>query len=184
MKNKIRNLAIEFKKIDNAHILYTYNETEKYIENLLTYILAGIEQGDSVLIIENDRIYPLLHKKINSCLGEEELNKVHRINNFDFFCLQGNFNPSTVVNYFSKRLKPYTKGKVSLRTWAHVEWREEKDILSTIATYEEIDKVVKEMNLLAVYAYDTNRMTDNFMNVLLNCHNIHMTDNNILYLND
>ncbi|MDQ7863061.1 hypothetical protein RCO48_24585 [Peribacillus frigoritolerans] len=60
MKQLIENLQ----QSDGGHILYCFNELEAYIENEATFIIAGVEQGDHILVVENDRIFPFRVQEI------------------------------------------------------------------------------------------------------------------------
>jgi hypothetical protein len=40
--------------------MYSYNEMENYINQVVDYIKDGIYAGDYIILIENDRIYPLI----------------------------------------------------------------------------------------------------------------------------
>ena len=47
-----------------GHIFYFSQELDKYVENAISYIVFGIEQGDYVLVVENTRIYPMIRKEL------------------------------------------------------------------------------------------------------------------------
>ncbi len=99
-------------------------------------IIQGIEQGNHILFIENDRVYTLIHKKIKTLLTRDQVAKFHYINNFDYYCSQGRFYPPTIVEYFSVAIKPFFEKKIPVRIWGHVEWGN-----PTIVEFENIELI-------------------------------------------
>jgi hypothetical protein len=163
-----------------GHIFYSFQEVEKYVENAAAYIVSGIEQGDQILFIENDKLIPIIQEKLKSLLSTEQLAKVHYTNNFDFYCSKGTFHPATVFNHFIKSLEPYIENTVSIRTWGHVEWGDPKDIDREIGKYEnDVDQMVSLNEITAVCAYDADRVTESLKNSLIKCHGFLMTDDEI-----
>lgn len=183
MRKKIRELTKELKRANGAHILYEFTDIEKYIDNVVTYVLGGIEQGDHVLILENDKLYPMVHKKLTQILSQLEMEKVHRVNNFDFYALQGNFNPNAKIKYLYKYLKPYIDEGISIRTWTHVEWGDQNKVIHDIKDYkEQITTNSCELGLTSIFAYNIERLTPLIKEYLLECHDILMLDDSIVYI--
>ncbi|WP_241665055.1 MEDS domain-containing protein [Peribacillus simplex] len=63
LKSKMNQL---FENQKNIHVLYSYNEMENYLNQVLSYIQDGIAAGDYVILVENDRIYPIIHKELST----------------------------------------------------------------------------------------------------------------------
>lgn len=183
MKNKIRDLTKELKKANGAHILYTFTDVEKYVENAVTYIVGGIEQGDHILILENDKFSPLINSELQRYLKQEDFEKVHAVNNFDFYSLQGNFNPNAKIKYLYKYLKPYIDEGISIRTWTHVEWGDQNEVISNLKEYkEQIATKPCELGLTSIFAYNTERITPLIEKHLMSCHDVLMSDDTISYI--
>ncbi|WP_205685221.1 MEDS domain-containing protein, partial [Peribacillus acanthi] len=116
-------ITVQTRKLETTpggHIFYEYTNLETYITNTVSYIINGIENGDHVIIIENDFIFPRIQRELEKELCREDLAKVHRVNNFDFYCFGGNFNKETVISYYKKYVNPFLENHISIRTWAHV----------------------------------------------------------------
>lgn len=168
---------------NGGHIFYCFNDIESYIENEALFICSSVEQGNHILVLENDRIFPKVYKKLQFYLNEAQLEMVHCINNFDFYCFQGNFHPSTMVDYFVKNIKVYMDNNVPLSTWGHVEWGYEDDAEDYIGEYEKgINKLIVEQGLISVSAYDECRVTAELKSTLMEYHGIFMTDEKITVL--
>ncbi|CAH0124021.1 hypothetical protein SRABI96_00004 [Peribacillus sp. Bi96] len=183
MDNNMKQLIENMQQSGGGHILYCFNELETYIENEATFIIAGVEQGDNILVVENDRIFPFVQKKLQLHLNEEQLKKVNLINNFDFYCFHGDFHPSTMVHYFLENIDSYSKQNQLVRTWGHVEWGQEDKASVAIGEYEKgIDKLITERGLISVCAYDDCRVPDVLKADLIKHHEILITDEKITIL--
>ncbi|MGE7182434.1 hypothetical protein ACQKKK_00260 [Peribacillus sp. NPDC006672] len=64
MDNNMKQLINNIQQSGGGHILYCFNELEAYIENEATFISASVEQGERILVVENDRILPFVYKKL------------------------------------------------------------------------------------------------------------------------
>lgn len=153
---------------------------ESYVKNAVSYILSGLQEGNHVILIENDKIRPLIDEKISGKLPASELKKIKYVNNFDFYWSTGNFHTPTIVAYFSQILEPFLTNSIPVRTWAHVEWGQMQDIADTISKFEEAaHQSVTSMKLLAVCAYDDSRLSPQLKKTLLQSHTHLITDHEI-----
>lgn len=181
MDKQIRQLTNHLQEMNYGHIFYYYNEVESYIKNAVSYIVAGIEQGDHILFVENDRIYPMIHKRLKKLLKHEELTRVHFINNYDFYWGNGNFHPPTILSYFTNILGPFFENKTCIRTWGHVEWGDQEDIIREVESYESaVNEMAANCKLMADYAYDAHRLPDGLKRGLMKSHGFFMTDTDII----
>ncbi|KIL48503.1 MEDS domain-containing protein [Jeotgalibacillus soli] len=178
MKNKFSNLC---KESHGAHIFYYVTEEETYLNNIVSYIGSGIEQGDHILLIESERLLTLLTQKLTAVLTPEELTHLHTINNFDYYFSSGSFHPPAIFEYLSKTLKPFVENDISYRIWAHVEWSEKEAILNLLEEFEkEADRLVNDQELCLVCAYDAVRVPDSLKTALLKCHKYFLTEDEII----
>lgn len=100
-------------KTVQGHIFYTFQDLDKYIDNVIAYTVSGIEQGSHVLLIENTKMLPVIQQKLKAVLSKEQLSNVHFKNNFDFYFSQRTFNPVVVFNHLVKSLEDH----ISIRTY-------------------------------------------------------------------
>src|SRR6478735_6218878 len=110
LKSKMNQLFAEQKSV---HILYSYDQQEKYIQQVVSYIQEGILTGDRILLIENDRFYPFIHNHLKALLTTDQMRMIHRINNFDFYYSSGSYHPPAILAYFNKSVQPYLENKLS-----------------------------------------------------------------------
>ena len=52
----------------NSHILYPYKEMKSYFNHVLSFIEEGIAIGDYIILIDNDRNYPIIYKELSTRL--------------------------------------------------------------------------------------------------------------------
>lgn len=179
MQKVIQSLIKEV-KTTGTHIFYEFHDQERYINNVIAYVTSALELGNHVMIIENDRLMPMLQKKINDLFKEEQLDMIHTINNYDFYCYRGNFHKETILSFLKDMIAPYMEKNIPIQTWAHVEWRDQKEIFHTLGEYEqEADKMLQETNLITICAYDANRVPQTLKDILMDCHDYYMIDDSI-----
>ena len=153
MEKEITDIQNIFKTAEAAHVFYYVDNAERYIDNAVSYILAGIEQGDQVLLVENERLYPKILKRVEELVSKEQLQNIHYVNNFTFYWRNGNFHPPTIIAYFFDAISPFVKGEQSFRTWGHIEWRDEMEITKDIQEYEcGIDQLIPGIKAISVCA--------------------------------
>ncbi|TCN21178.1 DcmR-like sensory protein [Mesobacillus foraminis] len=97
---------------NSAHILYCFEDLEQYLSNAAHYIISGIEKGDQIILIDNDKIYSKLREEISITLSTEQLMKVNFVNNFDYYCVNGQLHPPTTLDYFYKVVHPYYENDI------------------------------------------------------------------------
>lgn len=177
LKSKMNQL---FEDQKNVHVLYSYNEMENYIKQVLSYIQDGIMAGDYVILVENDRIYPIIHKELSTRLTKEQMKLLHFVNNFDFYCSSGSYHPPAIEEYFNKTVQPYVENKISFRSWAHVEWATLEEPLHIIEEFERtVDKAVNLLSFPLICAYKGERMPEYLKTILLETHPYVLEDDDI-----
>jgi hypothetical protein len=160
-----------------AHIFYCFEDLERYLENAIYFRTSGIQKGEQVIFIENEKIFSKLFKELSKILTKKQLAKVQFINNFDYYCSGGRLHPPTTLDYYSKAVEPYYKKDIPFRIWGHVEWDQQENILSTLETFEnKMSAKLSKEEILAVCAYDAERVTDGLMHMLIACHDLLLTD--------
>ncbi|MFS0780212.1 MEDS domain-containing protein [Bacillus sp. 1P06AnD] len=183
MREDIFRLSKDYHSGNGVHIFYNSFDVNAYIENASDYVISAIQQEKFVMIIENERLFPLLMRNIKKSLTPAQIETLYYINSFEFYCYRKNFYPSSIVEFFLQKIAPYLEKNMPVCTWGHVEWSDEKQISSVVAEYEHrIDRLVNEIGIMAVCAYDGSRVSPSLKKGLLNCHSVYMTDKQLLFL--
>ncbi|WP_178075432.1 MEDS domain-containing protein, partial [Pseudomonas sp. 2822-17] len=83
----------------------------------------------------------------------------------------------STLSYFSEFIEPFQKQNRQIRTWAHVEWEDQKDILPKLIHHEHAsDHLLKGTGLICVCAYNGDKITANLLTSLMSHHEFFMTD--------
>ena len=155
----------------NVHVLYSFQEIENYLIQVVNYIQEGIAAGDYVILIENERLFPIIQKELTSKLTEGQMKFLHYVNSFDFYFSSGSYHPPAITDYFNKTLQPYVENQVSFRSWAHVEWATMEEPLFLIEDFEEIvDEAVNELSFPLICAYEGEKMPEYVKTFLMETH--------------
>jgi hypothetical protein len=164
-------------KESSERILYTFDNEDTYLENVVGFISEGLEQGEYVLIVESRRNIPQLRSRLESILNEEEQARVQYVNNYDYFFLNGSFHPSAIYNYFASLTGSLKGEETNFRTWMHVEWGHEQELISQIERFEaNSDEMTAGPGITSVYAYNSERLSRDLKTMLQECHTHYLTD--------
>ncbi|UXH43708.1 MEDS domain-containing protein [Rossellomorea vietnamensis] len=178
MEEKISNLLAGDKC---THVLYAYRDRERYLKNTLNYTLEGVEMGETVILIENERNMNVLLKQLKSQLTSEQLEKIQPISNFEFYQSSGSYHPPAIYEQLMKTITPYLENDISFRSWTNVEWGTLEDPTSIIEWFEiETDRAIHEHNLTIVCAYESSKMPDHLEEALKKSHGHIMSDDDIV----
>lgn len=170
----------EISKLQNltkGHVLYFFENHDQYISNVVDFVISGLELNEYSIIVENDRITPLIKKRLKVLLNESRLEKVKYVNNYDFYYAKGDFSMNSISDFLPNLIEGYSELDLVFRSWAHVEWRDEQEVSKKLSDAEdEADLIVCEMKLLSVCAYDSERVSNEFKESLLSSHNYLISD--------
>lgn len=140
MKTNIDELLIDN---NSAHLLYAFNSMDNYVKTVVNYILDGFAKEKSIILIENEKYLPYVIKELKVHLTDNEIEKIHIVNNFDFYFSTGSYHPPAILGHIKKMYKPLLEQNKSIRTWTHVEW---STIEGPLAIVEELEKVVDKLS--------------------------------------
>lgn len=167
----------ELAGLTKGHGLYFFKDQELYVSRLVDFVLSGLDRDEYSIIIENDRIIPLITRRLKESLDERKFDKVKFVNNYDFYYAKGDFNVNSIFDYLPNLIDDYSEMDVVIRTWAHVEWRDDHEISQKLILSEQAaDVIVSDTELLSVCAYDSERVSIEIETGLLNCHNFLIKD--------
>ena len=167
----------DLKGVTRGHVLYFFENQDKYITRIVDFIISGVERNEYSIIVENDRIIPLINKRLSEQLDEKALVKVKFVNNYDFYYAQGDFSINSIFDFLPDVFEDDSDSEIVIRSWAHVEWRDEHEISNKLmGSEQEADLIVSETKLLSVCAYDSGRVSSELKEGLLNCHNLLIID--------
>ncbi|BCB05422.1 MEDS domain-containing protein [Bacillus sp. KH172YL63] len=178
MKEKITDLLTSR---ECTHVLYSYHDRNAYLNNAVAYIVQGIEAGESILLIENEKNLNELKKRLDGRLTDEESEKLHIVSNFEFYQSSGSYHPPAIYEQLTKSITPFLEEEIPFRSWTNVEWGTLDDPSPIIQWFEEeTDRVLHEHKLTIVCAYNAALMPDHLEEALKKSHGHIMTDEDIV----
>lgn len=168
MKNKMNQL---FEDERNVHVLYAFSGMENYIKKVMDFIEDGIAVGDHILLVENERVSPVIQKELAAIFSTKQLELVHFVNSFHFYWSSGSYHPPAIHEYFTNMVQPYLENEQPFRSWAHVEWASMTEPLHLIEDFEKIvDDAVNQYSFPLVCAYEKKKMPDHLKTILMKTH--------------
>ncbi|WP_404407106.1 MEDS domain-containing protein [Jeotgalibacillus malaysiensis] len=178
MKHSLPDL-IETKR--NVHVLYSYSEIQTYLQTVVSYILDSVKAEETIILIENERIYRQIKKELQTLLSKKDMEFIHFINSFDFYFSSGSYHPPAIAEYFEKTVQPYIKAHAAFRSWAHVEWNSMEEPHHLIDDLERIiDNAVNEIQFPLVCAYGKVNMPIHLKTMLMDSHPYTLIENHLL----
>ncbi|WP_052353673.1 ATP-binding protein [Neobacillus jeddahensis] len=177
--SKITNNSILLK--NGIHIMYTFYEREKYIQNAANYICEGFVKGHMILLVDKIDIY----KEITVLLLAKGYNKHHLesiifLDNDQFYLSTYGFDIEASLRKLNEILQPYLSQGVFIRTWGQVSLPENDSLLSKLRVYEcEVNKFVGQHKMISVCTYNGLTIPSYIQNEMLKVHHYLMTDNEV-----
>ncbi|MFE8699974.1 ATP-binding protein [Cytobacillus sp. FJAT-54145] len=167
--------------LNNAHIVYMYNEYEQYVENALTFISEGLDRGEKIILAESKEFFgTIFNKLLNKGYSKEDLRSIITLSNIDVYKSQREFKAEYSLNQLMKSLKPLIDKNMPTRTWGEVLFHPSE--ISELRIYEsECDKFISGKNLISVCTYNALTTPSFIQNELLKIHEYVMVDNQIVY---
>ncbi|WP_342565083.1 ATP-binding protein [Paenibacillus sp. FSL R7-0345] len=165
---------------DGGHIIYMFEDYDRYVDNALTYITTAIELGHHILFIEQAATYQLILNKLAEFLPSDQLEYLHYANNIDYYGSRGDFDFEHIVSHFEDVTGTFQHKGLSLRTWANVmTWGEhgEDKIRGNLMNYErQTCCFVREYGMVSVCAYNALAISASLQTELMREHEYVMMD--------
>lgn len=160
-----------FEGKEKLHVLFFYTGMRNYMEEVIHFIQAGIEAGEYVILVENERNFNSIYEKIKSKITSAQMKQLHYINSLDFYFSSGGYHPPAITEYFNKTIQPYVDNDISFRSWAHVEWATMEEPYHLIGDFERIvDIAVNQISFPLICAYGELKMPHFLTELLLETH--------------
>lgn len=163
-----------------CHILYTYTEKSRYIENTTAFLAEGIDKDQVVIYTDTPEYIAIV--KDNLLKAGYSMKQLNEIKFVDPDIFYNGETEDHAYHFFSDLIRPANEENKTLRTWGRVVWDSTSKsmyerILSMVEYESQCDCLITgRKNLISVCAYDTLGMPSSFLINLLKVHEYHMTD--------
>lgn len=160
-----------------AHILYIYNEIDKYIANAFSFILDGLSKNEIVAFVDTDHVVGKVKKMIvSNGIEITSLQNLIVMSSSDTYLAKNEFDINQAENLI-RRIKPFLEKGHAIRTWGNVPFLEFESTLERIKIYENIsDELISQNRMISVCAYNGLLIPAYVQNELLKSHTYFMTD--------
>jgi len=95
----------DLRSLTKGHVAYFFTDQEQYVSNVVDYVIAGLRQNECTIIVESDRMAPMIVLKLAQKLKAPELDQVRFLNNYEFYYAHGDFR----INSIPDLLPPCSK---------------------------------------------------------------------------
>ncbi|WP_445487272.1 ATP-binding protein [Niallia sp. 03133] len=164
-----------------GHTIYVYDSEEKYIENLIHFILHGIKQGYQLLIIEKKEVYETVYENITNLFSLNELDTIYFMTDKSFLLLCEGLSFKDIQSYFTEIYNEKNINGVQVNSWVHIPVKESAGNIISLHQLGEIltdenDRV--GTNLIAVV--DGKIVSASYQNKIMTTFPYFMTDHQII----
>ncbi|MFP9126426.1 ATP-binding protein [Niallia sp. BSM11] len=168
-------------KIRNGtHILYVSAEFEKYIDNALSFLTAGIELNQGILFIDSNKVRSIVVAKLQiQGVTKSQLESILFVDNEDFYEPSRPLNPDRMFRKFSETIGPLLKTGKPIRHWGKVIWLDgQVNLLEKLTKYEGCaQQFIKKVNSFGICAFDGMKLPATVQMEIMKFNQYIMSDN-------
>ncbi|WP_171038247.1 ATP-binding protein [Aquibacillus sediminis] len=160
---------------NGGHIIYTYNDSEKYIQNATNFIAEGLMYQQPVLFFEyREQLRKVKRQLQLDGVSTNQLAAIHFVDIDVIHNFHKNYGKEELMDHFETMIDSYFKEDKAFRIWGKVDIPE----VSTIMEYEaRCDQLFHHQSqAVSVCAYDGHTTSAATLADLLKKHNYFMTD--------
>ena len=171
-----RDLILDY----GTHILYTYSDEVKYLENVISFISTGLELGHIIVLMESISIRDFIYLRLkNLDYHEDQLEKIIFIDTKQLYDTD-QFEPNVTFRRLRSKLGHLINISTPVRTWSNVIWTNGESLLKNVDKYEALaDEIIRQERTLSVCAYNGNILPAVTQISLMKTHKYIMTDNEL-----
>ncbi|WP_424768498.1 ATP-binding protein [Paenibacillus sp. sgz302251] len=182
MTTRIVQLTESIQVANDAHILYTYDHLDAYIGNAVSFIIAGVQQGQQIIFTDNRERFELIKEQLHVVGFGDDIASIRYVDSYDFYALNGIFTSEKVVQNFMYVMQPFLDQSIPIRVWGNVEWVESDNIEEELDAYErECDIAILQLGILTVCAYAGHNLTASLHMRLMQSHEYVMSDKQLTH---
>ncbi|MFA9560000.1 ATP-binding protein [Evansella sp. AB-rgal1] len=164
---------------NGAHILYMFNEYDKYINNAVPFIAEGIDKGHTIVLIENcEFIRRLNNNLLRLGYSQKDLDAIIKMDYASYYSKNKNFEAQRSSDSLKDLLEPYIDSKITTRLWGKVLAQGVQ--VTELREYECMcDEYVQGKNIISVCTYNALVTPAYIQNEMLKVHDYFMLDERV-----
>ncbi|PTL40105.1 ATP-binding protein [Alkalicoccus saliphilus] len=181
--HKKMNVQDHINEIGNkqgAHILYMFDDEERYMEHTVNYVTEGMLKREKIIIVESRSFLEKVKEKLlEKGMPEKKLKTITYVENDDLYSSDTDFNASKSYENLLKLLEPNFMDNVTTRIWGQV--LVQGNAISELRKYEcACDELLGEKHVISVCSYNALTCSSFIQNEMLKVHEYFMTDEQIV----
>ncbi|GEM_PF-6971109 len=163
-----------------AHILYMFDDEERYLEHTVDFIKEGMLKKEKIIIVESKFFLEKIKEKLlEKGIPQQKLQTITYVENDDLYTSDSDFNASKSYENLLQLLKPNFKDNITTRIWGQV--LVQGNAISELRKYEcACDDLLKEKHVISVCSYNALTCSSFIQNEMLKVHEYFMTDDQIV----
>ncbi|KRE82524.1 hypothetical protein ASG89_14820 [Paenibacillus sp. Soil766] len=160
-----------------AHILYVFNEIDRYIGNAVSFIIEGLVKNEVVLFVDTVELMDRIKGELKSNgFTDNHLQNLIFADSAQSYFVGDQFDADR-AGMLIELLRPYFEKNYQIRTWGQVPCMEHNFLLESLRTFEyNSDKFIALTGLISVCVYNGFTTPAYLQNELMKTHNYFMTD--------
>ncbi|WP_147803263.1 ATP-binding protein [Alkalicoccus halolimnae] len=179
-KMNIQDHINEIGDKQGAHILYMFDDEERYMDHAVDYIAEGILKKQKIIVVESKSFLGKLKDKLlEKGLPLQKLKKITYVENDELYSSASDFNASNSYENLLNLLEPNFAGNDATRIWGQV--LVQGNAISELRKYEcACDDLLGEKHVISVCSYNALTCSSFIQNEMLKVHEYFMTDEQIV----
>lgn len=175
-----RHIPEYFSSMNRGDILYLFNNLDNYLENVVTFLVTGVQNDSYCIIIEQNSNYIQIQQRLENFLTKSEIeDHIYFIDQEEIL----QHEPKDIVNIFHK-LQDMFADENPVRIWMIEEQYTENDWIAELSSYLNSEKnhnlKVPYRNILFLRAYDSSLISAGLHIKKMRCYSYLMTDSEIV----
>ncbi|GAE26738.1 sensory box histidine kinase/response regulator [Halalkalibacter wakoensis JCM 9140] len=161
---------------ESAHIIYMFSEYDQYVNNALAYISDGLNNGDKILVFEDQTFYYTLIKKLQlSGYTREDIQSITFQCSTTYYGTGEGFSADKTLEILHDFVEDNVEKGIRTRIWGQVQVQDMS--ISELRKYEcQCDKFFSGKNFISICTYNGLLTPAYLQNELLKVHEYLMVD--------
>ncbi|MDV2682831.1 ATP-binding protein [Alkalihalophilus lindianensis] len=160
-----------------AHIYYSFNEKQKYMNQARDFLSYGLTYGYKIIFIDEQSVYQEVMNQLSDLYPSETFKDIYFYECEEFYFSNYRFDASRNSAQLSAIVGPLLENGERVMTWGQVTYENHEELLEELRMYEiNCDLFINTKGLISVCAYNGLTTAAYIQIELLKTHEYFMTD--------
>jgi two-component system, sporulation sensor kinase A len=160
-----------------AHIYYSFNEKQKYMNQARDFLSYGLTHDYKIIFIEEQSVYQEVMNQLSDLYPSETLKNIYFYECEEFYFSNYRFDASRNSAQLSTIVESLLENDERVMMWGQVTYENHEELLEEVRMYEiNCDLIINTKGLISVCAYNGHTTAAYIQIELLKTHEYFMTD--------